>query len=163
MRARPLPSSQTRPASFGDTAEALHTVRLLLEATTEQHAPIPLPDRLVAEARHFFRMSRAVLLRVAGVRADVHVQVCATDPEGPRQVRRLIPVAKLDPIADLFESNAARCLVGSDAAELSTSLGLVPEDGTLLLLPIRVNKAMNHVLLLASPGAREFSDEQLDV
>ena len=84
MRARPLPSSQTRPASFGDTAEALHTVRLLLEATTEQHAPIPFTDRLVAEARHFFRMSRAVLLRVAGVPGDVHVQVCATDPEGPR-------------------------------------------------------------------------------
>jgi diguanylate cyclase (GGDEF)-like protein len=161
MRAAPLPSARPRPAAFGDTAEALHAVRLLLEATSADDGPMSLPDRVAAEARQFFRMSRAVLLRVAG--ASRRVQLCAMDPPAPRRAHGLIPLAKLDPIADLQVSDAARCLVGPEAAELSTALGLVEEAGTLLLLPIHVNRAMNHVLLLASPGQLEFSEGQLDI
>ena len=136
-------------------------MRLLLEATTGEDGPISLPDRLTAEARHFFRMSHAVLLRVGG--APSRVQTCAMDPQGPPKARGLIPLAELDPIADLNASNAARCVVGSEAAQLASVLGLAAEVGTLLLLPIQVNKTINHVLLLASPRVLEFSDDQLDI
>src|SRR3954452_4292983 len=153
MRARPLPSSRPRHAPFGDTAEALHAMRLLLEAS--------VPDALIAETRQFFRMSRAVLLRIAGTPG--RVQVWAMDPQAPRRPSRLTSLAELEPIADLQESGAPRCLEGREAAELCASLRLPVEEGTLLLLPIQVHRLVNHVLLLASSGPREFSDEQLEV
>src|SRR3954466_6307681 len=100
MRARPLPSSRPRHAPFGDTAEALHAMRLLLDAS--------VPDALMAETRQFFRMSRAVLLRIAGTPA--RVQVWAMDPQAARRPSRLTEVAELDAIADLQTSDGARCL-----------------------------------------------------
>src|SRR3954453_1394891 len=168
MRARPLPSSRPRHAPFGDTAEALHAMRLLLEATAEAQASTSLPDALIAETRQFFRMSRAVLLRIAGTPG--RVQVWAMDPQAPRRPSRLTSLAELEPIpdpqepiADRQESGAPRCLEGREAAELCASLRLPVEEGTLLLLPIQVHRLVNHVLLLASSGPREFGDEQLEV
>jgi diguanylate cyclase (GGDEF)-like protein len=156
MRVRPLPSSRPRATSFGDTAEALHAVRLLIEgAGTER----PLPDRLVAQARRFLRMDHAALLKVAG--NPKRVLVWAMDPEGPRRPR-LVPLAELSALAAAEGSDAPRVLGGDDAAEFCSALGLA-ECGTVLLLPMHATRVIRHVLVLVSEHPREFCDEQLDI
>src|SRR4051794_40408788 len=114
MRARPLPSSRPRHAPFGDTAQALHAMHLLLDATTDEDAVIPLPDRLLAEARRFFRMTGAALLRVGG--RPKRVQLWAVDPKPPRMPARLLPLERVDALAQLEESGAARALHGAEVA-----------------------------------------------
>lgn len=160
MRVRPFPSSRLRPTQFGDTAEALNAVRALLDAAGDGDAATALPDRLVAEARRFFRMDRAVLLRIGG--SPKRAKLGAMDPGGPRPIRRLVPIGSLGPIAELEESPAARPVSGPEAADLCSLLGLAGEEGTLLLLPIHVNGVMDHVIVLGSSRPLEFSEDQLD-
>src|SRR5215211_1110683 len=135
MRVRPFPSTRPRITPFGDTAEALRAMRVLVEAGADREA---FPERLLAEARRFFRMSRVVLLKMA-------------------------TLDELGPLPLVHGSDAPRCLRGPEAATVWESLGLPPEEDTLLLLPIRVDDEVSHVLLLASDRPREFSEEQLEV
>jgi len=161
MRAAPLPSSRVRAAPFGDAVEALHAVSVLLEPVTGQDDGIPLEDRLVLEARHFFRMSTAVLLKVFD-HAE-RVQVTTMDPPGHRR-SGLIELAMVSQLGDgLSPSAGARSVLGPEAQTLGSSLGLGDGVGTLLLLPISGRKVMRHVLVLGDPWPREFSEHQLDV
>jgi diguanylate cyclase (GGDEF)-like protein len=162
MRAAPPPSSRLRPTQFGDTAEALHAVSRLLD-TDAQDSVLAMPDRLVGMARHFFRMSGAVLLRVSHSAGNVYLN--AAEPALEWDTKRLLPLTTVEPVAQVAAgSGAAVPLLGPEAAELSASLGLPASDvGTLLLVPIRGRRITGYVLVLADSRPREFSDDQLDV
>ncbi len=161
MRARPLPSTRPRHAPFGDTAEALHAVRVLLDAAADRETAIPFPDRLLGEARRFFRMSSGALLRIAG--RPKRVYVSAMDPPAPRRPKRMVPLSELDSLAAVYESDSARCLTGDEAAQLASALGLPDGGGTLLLLPVDGDRLARNLLVFASARPREFNDDQLDV
>ena len=162
MRAAPLPSSRLRPIPFGDTAEALHAVSLLLDADAQ--APVvAMPDRIVGMARHFFRMDRAVLLRVSRSAGKAYLN--AADPVLERNAKKLLPLTTVEPVARVAAgSGGAVPLVGPEAPQVASSLGLpAGAVGTLLLVPIRGRRITGFVLALADSRPREFSDDQLDV
>ncbi|HEY1359908.1 MAG TPA: sensor domain-containing diguanylate cyclase [Thermoleophilaceae bacterium] len=158
MRDRP-PSSTSHHVPFGNTAEALHAVRLLLEATPGPDPAGSLPERVLGEARQFFRMSQACLLRIAG--RPRQVQVSAIVPPAGSH-RRRVSLDDLGPVADLSGSQAAHVVSEGAAAELCAALGLDPA-ATLLLLPIETTQLTQTVAVLASRRPRELGDEQLDV
>src|SRR5206468_4669778 len=100
------------------------------EAATEKDNHLPLPDRLVGEARHFFRMKQAMLLMVSGVARQV--KVCAADPLPDRKARPLVPFREVEPLGPAIAgSEAAEVFVGDEAAQLADALGLGPEVGSL--------------------------------
>jgi diguanylate cyclase (GGDEF)-like protein len=161
VRAAPPPSSQPRPAQFGDAAEALDAVRVLLETATDRDDQMPLPDQLVVQARQFFRMRQSMLLMATG--AGRKPRVSAVDGTAARSLRGVVSVEGVDPLAEVAgSSDGAVVRVGPEAQEVASSLGLTEQVGTLLLLPIRGRKLMNYVLLLADARPLQVSGRQLD-
>jgi len=137
-------------------------VRVLLEAASEKDDHVPLPDRLVGEARHFFRMRQAVLLMVSGVAR--HVKVCAIDPLPQGKLRQLVPLPEIEPLRrTIGGSEAAEVYSGEEAAQVAEALGLDGGTESLLVVPIRGRKLLNYMLVLADNRAHEFGDAQLDI
>src|SRR2546423_13107645 len=91
---------------LGDAGEAMLAVSRLLGTATEAGGPNALAETLVAEARRFFRVSRALLASVAELegRLDVVAVSPARDAASPS-----ISLSQLGPMAQLL-SSAQRAL-----------------------------------------------------
>jgi diguanylate cyclase (GGDEF)-like protein len=148
-------------APFGGAGEAMHAVSHLLGSASAPGGPAAVAERLVSEARRFFRVTRTVLLSVA--EHEGRVEVLAMDPEGNPPVE-LLALADLTPVATLATSRPrALRLAGAPATELARALGAGDVASTALLLPMQPRDAIGQVLVLLDEHERSFSPAELEV
>jgi diguanylate cyclase (GGDEF)-like protein len=148
-RPHPQPPFQPEPgpskAGFGDASEALSAVATLLDGAAEVDDG-PTHDLLAAQARHFFRVSAAVVLGVAEV--EGRVEVVAMAPEGDPPFD-LLDLARLPALAELTPSAASYLWKDADSSlELSRSLGARGGADGALLLKLPGSEAVRKILVL---------------
>ena len=145
---------------FGGAGEAMHAVSRLLDTASGTGGPSAVAERLVREARAFFRVDRAILLSVAEL--EGRLEVAAMEPPGkPRE--SFLALSDLPPLAVLRPRDQALRVAGGDAASLGRALGAGESVRSALLLPVRLRQALRHVLVLADSRQRDFTAEELEV
>ena len=138
----------------------MHAITLLLSVAVRLRDPEAVRAMLVSEARELFDVTRAVLLSTA--RGGVSVETVAVSPDSGR---RPSPVAltELPALRELLDGGLpALTLEGEAAAELSGALGSTAPAATVMLLPMRPDDAVQHVLVLDG-SSRRFSPEDVEV
>src|SRR5256885_11542276 len=89
------------PVGLAGAGEAMHAVSRLLGTAADAGCPSVVADTLVAEARRFFRVSRALLASVA--EPEGRLEVVAVSPAGEARDGS-IAVTELGPLAQLLHS-----------------------------------------------------------
>jgi diguanylate cyclase (GGDEF)-like protein len=139
----------------------MRAVTRLLSAAADLQGPDVVRRRLVAEARDFFGVARAVLL-------DIHESEGRAEPVVASPAigvaRRPIAVAGLPPLELLMRQGLPAVLSERDEAqEIDRQLGLDGSTGTALLLPMRAGSVVRNVLLLLDEEGRDFSEIEIGV
>ncbi len=139
----------------------MRAVTRLLSASADLQGPDVVRRRLVAEARDFFGVARAVLL-------EVHESEGRTEPivASPAigVARRTLPVSDLPPLDLLLHQGLPALLAQrAEAQAIDRVLGLDGSSGTALLLPMRAGSAVRNVLLLLDEEGRDFSEVEIGV
>ncbi len=139
----------------------MRAVTRLLSASADLQGPDVVRRRLVAEARDFFGVARAVLL-------EVHESEGRTEPVVASPAigvaRRTLPVADLPPLSLLLDQRLPALLAQrAEAQAIDRVLGLDGSSGTVLLLPMRAGSAVRNVLLLLDEEGRDFSEVEIGV
>jgi len=139
----------------------MRAVTRLLSAAADLQGPDVVRRRLVAEARDFFGVQRAVLLEIheSERRAE---PVVASPAIGV--AHRSLAIADVEPL-DLLLRQAAPAVVSqrAEAKEIDRQLGLDGASGTALLLPMRAGSVVRNVLLLLDEEGRDFSEVEIGV
>jgi diguanylate cyclase (GGDEF)-like protein len=139
----------------------MQAVTRLLSAAADLQGPDVVRRRLVAEARDFFGVARAVLL-------DVHESEGRAEPVVASPAigvaRRALAVADLPPLDLLLRQGLPAVLSQrEEAQEVDRQLGLDGTTGTALLLPMRAGSVVRNVLLLLDEEGRDFSEVEIGV
>jgi diguanylate cyclase (GGDEF)-like protein len=139
----------------------MRAVTRLLSAAADLQGPDVVRRRLVAEARDFFGVTRAVLLEIH--ESEGRVEPAVASP-AIGVARRTLTIADLPPL-DLLLRQGLPALVAqrTEAREIDQLLGLDGSSGTVLLLPMRAGSAVRNVLLLLDEEGREFSEIEIGV
>ncbi len=139
----------------------MHAVSRLLRSATDAGGPATVADTLVSEARAFFRVDSAILLTVAEL--EGRCEIAAMDP--PSGAPGVIALTDLPPLADMLAGRRPEQVVtGDDAGELVRRLGAGAATKAVLLLAMRVQERVPHVLVLADGAKHVTVDaEQLEV
>jgi diguanylate cyclase (GGDEF)-like protein len=139
----------------------MRAVTRLLSASADLQGPDVVRRRLVAEARDFFGVARAVLLEVHESEGRVE-PVVASPAIGV--ARRTLPVSDLPPLDLLLHQRLPALLAQRmEAQAIGRVLGLDGSSGTALLLPMRAGSAVRNVLLLLDEEGRDFSEVEIGV
>ncbi|HYP47014.1 MAG TPA: GAF domain-containing protein, partial [Thermoleophilaceae bacterium] len=160
-------SAEARPGddagAFGGPGEAMHAVSRLLGTAVEAGGPRALTDRLVREARHYFRVDTAMLLTLAEVEGGA--TLTAVDPPSPGARQTLSSLTELGPLFELLRRREGPLRIsGDEARALARSLDIPEASGAvLLLLPMRLRESVRHLLVLAAAEERDFSPNELEV
>jgi len=139
----------------------MRAVTRLLSASADLQGPDVVRRRLVAEARDFFGVARAVLL-------DVHESEGRTEPVVASPAigvaRRTLPVSDLPPLDLLLHQGLPALLAQrAEAQAIDRVLGLDGSSDTALLLPMRAGSTVRNVLLLLDEEGRDFSEVEIGV
>ena len=122
--------------------------------------PAEVGDRLVREARGFFRVTRALFLTVDQV--DGRAEVAAMIPDGARPEGAL-EMADLRPLGLVVESGEPARVAAGPAAALGDALGVGDSARSALLLPMYLGEIVGSVLVLIDERERDFSAEEVSV
>jgi diguanylate cyclase (GGDEF)-like protein len=145
----------------GSATDAMRAVTRLLSAAADLQGPDVVRRRLVAEARDFFGVARAVLLEVHESEGRVE-PVVASPALGV--ARRPLPIAELPPLELLLSKGLPALLAQRAEANLiDRQLGVNGGSGVALLLPMRAGSAVRNVLTLLDEEGREFSEIEIGV
>ncbi|HEX2070160.1 MAG TPA: GAF domain-containing protein [Thermoleophilaceae bacterium] len=139
----------------------MRAVTRLLSAAADLQGPDVVRHRLVAEARDFFGVARAVLL-------EIHESEGRAEPVVANPTigvtRRPLAIAELPPLELLLRQGLPALLAQRDEAhEIDRLLGSDGSAGTALLLPMRAGSAVRNVLLLLDDEGRAFSEVEIGV
>jgi diguanylate cyclase (GGDEF)-like protein len=139
----------------------MRAVTRLLSAAADLQGPDVVRRRLVAEARDFFGVGRAVLL-------EIHESEGRAEPvEASPAIgvaRRTLPMSELPPLDLLLKQGLPALLAQrAEAQAIDRLLGLDGSSGTALLLPMRAGSAVRKVLLLLDEEGRDFSEVEIGV
>jgi diguanylate cyclase (GGDEF)-like protein len=139
----------------------MRAVTRLLSAAADLQGPDVVRRRLVAEARDFFGVARAVLLEINESEGRAE-PVVANPPIG--MARRPLAIADLPPLELLLRQGLPALLAQrAEANEIDRLLGSDGSSGTALLLPMRAGSAVRNVLLLLDEEGRSFSEVEIGV
>jgi diguanylate cyclase (GGDEF)-like protein len=139
----------------------MRAVTRLLSAAADLQGPDVVRRRLVAEARDFFGVARAVLLEVHGSEGRIE-PVVASPAIGV--ARRTLPVSDLPPLDLLLRRRLPALLAQrAEAQAIDRVLGLDGSSGTALLLPMRAGSTVRNALLLLDEEGRDFSEVEIGV
>jgi len=139
----------------------MRAVTRLLSASADLQGPDVVRRRLVAEARDFFGVARAVLLEVHESEGRAE-PIVASPAIGV--ARRTLPVSDLPPLDLLLHQGLPALLAQhAEAQAIDRMLGLDGSSGTALLLPMRAGSAVRNVLLLLDEEGRGFSEIEIGV
>jgi diguanylate cyclase (GGDEF)-like protein len=139
----------------------MQAVTRLLSAAADLQGPDVVRHRLVAEARDFFGVSRAVLLEIYESEGRAE-PVVANPPIGV--ARRHLTIADLPPLELLLRQGLPALLAqGAEANEIDRLLGSDGSAGSALLLPMRAGSLVRNVLLLLDENGRAFSEIEIGV
>jgi diguanylate cyclase (GGDEF)-like protein len=139
----------------------MQAVTRLLSAAADLQGPDVVRRRLVAEARDFFGVARAVLLEIHE-REGRSEPVVASPAIGV--ARRTLPISDLPPLDLLLRQGLPALLAQrGEARGIDRVLGLDGGSGTALLLPMRAGSAVRNVLLLLDEEGRDFSEVEIGV
>jgi diguanylate cyclase (GGDEF)-like protein len=133
--------------------------RLLGRGAVSQ-GPAEVGDRLVREARAFFRVSRALLLTVDEL--EGRVEIAAAIPDGSES-DGLLAIVELEPVVEVIDGGEPVQVSGDPAAALGAALGVGERACTALLLPIHLRESVGSVLVLIDEREREFSADEVEV
>jgi diguanylate cyclase (GGDEF)-like protein len=122
--------------------------------------PAEVGDRLVREARGFFRVTRALFLTVDQV--EGRAEVAAMIPDGARPEGAL-EIADLRPIGLVVESGEPERVAAGPAAALGDALGVGDSARSALLLPMYLGETVGSVLVLIDERERDFSADEVSV
>lgn len=139
----------------------MQAVTRLLSAAADLQGPDVVRRRLVAEARDFFGVARAVLLDVQ--EGEGRAEPAVASP-AIGVARRSLAIADLPPL-DLLLRQGLPALLSerAEAGEIARQLGLDGATGTALLLPMRAGSVVRNVLLLLDDEGRHFSEVEIGV
>jgi diguanylate cyclase (GGDEF)-like protein len=143
-------------------SEAIHAVARLLGLALEHQGPLPVHEGLVCEARVLFEAEQVALVALG--RDSGRPALLAAD--GVAAARRTWPgVASLPGFADLLARRPqSHRLGGEEARRLAEQLGLdVERAGAVLMLPMRSQDEVDHVLVVTDRARRAFSDADVEV
>ncbi len=144
---------------LGSARDAMLAVTRLLSAHGEQDAPGAVRERLVAEARAFFGVRRAVFL---SEEADGRLTVLAASPAA-RLPRDRILTAEFPLLRGPVESGEVAFGSGEEAVRLDSALGAVHGPvRSVLVLPIRIEGGGSHALVLGDEEGRSFAEEEIE-
>lgn len=152
--------SEPSDARFGSAGEAMIALSRLLGRGAVAQGPAGVGDRLVREARAFFRVTRALLLTVDELEGCL--QVAAAIPDGPQPTGKLA-IAELDPVVEVIDGGEPVQVTGEPGAALGDLLGVGDTSCSALLLPIHLLESVGFVLALIDEREREFSPDEVDV
>jgi hypothetical protein len=135
-------------------------VSRLLGRGAVAHGPAGVVDRLVREARAFFRVTRALLLTVDEL--GERVEMAAVVPDG-RLPDALPGIAGIAPVEAVIDGAQAVQVTGERAAALGEQLGVGDSACSALLLPIHLRESVRFVLVLIDDSEREFRHDEVEV
>ena len=139
----------------------MRAVTRLLSAAADLQGPDVVRRRLVAEARDFFGVTRAVLLEVN--ESDGRAEPVVASP-AIGVARRMLAIAELPPLELLLRQGLPALLAPRDEAhELDRQLGLDGSSVSALLLPMRAGSVVRTVLVLLDDERRNFSEVEIGV
>jgi diguanylate cyclase (GGDEF)-like protein/putative nucleotidyltransferase with HDIG domain len=139
----------------------MRAVTRLLSAAADLQGPDVVRRRLVAEARDFFGVSRAVLLELRENEDRVE-PVVASPAIGVAP--RSLAIADMPPLQLLLRQGLPALLAQrAEALEIDRQLGLDGSTGTALLLPMRAGSIVRQVLMLLDEEGRDFSEVEIGV
>jgi diguanylate cyclase (GGDEF)-like protein len=139
----------------------MQAVTRLLSAAADLQGPDVVRRRLVAEARDFFGVARAVLLDIH--ESDERAEPVVASP-AIGVARRTLPISDLPPLDLLLRQGLPALLAErGEARAIDQLLGLDGSSGTALLLPMRAGSAVRNVLLLLDEEGRDFSEVEIGV
>jgi diguanylate cyclase (GGDEF)-like protein len=147
-------------AGFGSASEAMMAVSRLLGRGVTSLGPAEVGDRLVREARAFFRVTRALFVTVDQV--EGHAEIAAMIPDGARPEGTL-EIADLRPLGLVVESGEPARVAAPAASTLGTALGIGDTARSALLLPMYLRETVGSVLVLIDERDRDFSAEEISV
>ncbi|MGI8750446.1 MAG: GAF domain-containing protein [Thermoleophilaceae bacterium] len=153
------PSTSGGRSRLGSARDAMLAVTRLLSARGDQDPPGAVRERLVAEARAFFGVKRAVLLSES---ADGSLTVLAASP-ATRLPPGRITTAEFSLLRDPVESDEVAFASGEEAARLDSALGAPQQPArSVLVLPMRIEGDRAHALVLADEEGRSFAEEEIE-
>jgi diguanylate cyclase (GGDEF)-like protein len=139
----------------------MRAVTRLLSAAADLQGPDVVRRRLVAEARDFFGVARAVLLEIH--ESDGRAEPIVASP-AIGVVRRPLAIADLPPLELLLSQGLPALLAQrAEVGDIDRLLGSDRGSGTALLLPMRAGSAVRNVLLLLDEDGRDFSEVEIGV
>ena len=148
-------------ARVGSATDAMRAVTRLLSAAADLQGPDVVRRRLVAEARGFFGVARAVLLEIH--ESEGRAEPVVANP-AIGVTRRSLAIADLPPLELLLRQGLPALLAQrAEAKEIDRLLGSDGSSATALLLPMRTGSVVRNVLLLLDEEGRDFSEVEIGV
>jgi diguanylate cyclase (GGDEF)-like protein len=139
----------------------MRAVTRLLSAAADLQGPDVVRRRLVAEARDFFGVARAVLLEIH--ESEGRAEPVVANP-AIGVTRRSLAIAELPPLELLLRQGLPALLAQrAEAKEIDRLLGSDGSSATALLLPMRAGSVVRNVLLLLDEEGRDFSEVEVGV
>ena len=138
----------------------MNAVSRLLGPGASGEGPAEVRERLVGEARGYFRVSRALLLSVDEL--EGRIEVAAGDPEANR-LEELLAIVDVQPVADVIDERRPVHVSGDAAGALAAAIGAGDQARSVLLLPIQLLGSVGYALALLDDREREFTREEAEV
>ena len=147
-------------ANSGRAGEAINAVSRVLAAAVDAPGPGAVHQALVHEARDLFGVAGAGLLTLGP--GDDGARPVAVAPAGPDPLAPLAAGASCA-LHDLVARDEPHASAGPDeAAALARAFGWDPQGAVALLVPLRSQDTVDHVLVLFDRGRSAFSGEEIE-
>src|SRR3954452_6690406 len=140
---------------------AINAVARLMAATVGGAHADAVRRALAREARELLSAEAALLVAVAT--SEGVAQIVAADPESAVEHPR-VPIAAVPALSELIELRRPATRAGGDQARaLAAALGAGVAPGLALVLPVRAQDTVDHVLIILDGPGRSIDPADVDV